>query len=286
MRFAAGALTRALSRGCSLSIQRSPQAVFLSPQRNSPVHAMLSSSVLLRCAPVATPSTSRSFVVSSPAQADKGCAAEVANAQPKGFYDMSNESLLMFCATGDFAARKERLLREIMAVDNISWADAQLVLNKIDEDNAKGMWFATLPYKAGLVTAVGAAAISIPMVFHLDTALWFNEHYVTTEVADDKDLETWLEVGSWTWGWNEPVLGTVSFVLLALQFARNQMINLGAKPYSQAVKAYRSKRLRKLYPQYHPLIITEFADADDYESGSFAKEPDTGYHVDHPKPWA
>ena len=111
MRFAAGALTRALSRGCSLSIQRSPQAVFLSPQRNSPVHAMLSSSVLLRCAPVATPSTSRSFVVSSPAQADKGCAAEVANAQPKGFYDMSNESLLMFCATGDFAARKERLLR-------------------------------------------------------------------------------------------------------------------------------------------------------------------------------
>ena len=102
MRFAAGALTRALSRGCSLSIQRSPQAVFLSPQRNSPVHAMLSSSVLLRCAPVATPSTSRSFVVSSPAQADKGCAAEVANAQPKGFYDMSNESLLMFCATGDF----------------------------------------------------------------------------------------------------------------------------------------------------------------------------------------
>lgn len=38
----------------------------------------------------------------------------------------------------------------------------------------------------------------------------FNEHYVTTDVADDKDLETWLEVGSWTWGWNEPVLGTVS----------------------------------------------------------------------------
>ena len=40
--------------------------------------------------------------------------------QPKGYYDMNNDALLLFCAAGDFAARKERLLREIMAVDNVS----------------------------------------------------------------------------------------------------------------------------------------------------------------------
>lgn len=33
---------------------------------------------------------------------------------------MSNEELMLFCASGDFAARKERLLRDIMAVDNVS----------------------------------------------------------------------------------------------------------------------------------------------------------------------
>ena len=162
----------------------------------------------------------------------------------------------------------------------------------------------------------------VPLVFDLDTALWFNERYVTTEVAPDEDLETcvpspicvcacththththvyeyiyykshptrtshvcplpihniciihiyiyihiiirtdeyicmyvscthththsliykyrWLEVGSWTWGWNEPVLGTVSFVLLAFQFARNQMVNLGTRPYTESMIAWRS----------------------------------------------
>ena len=29
---------------------------------------------------------------------------------------------MLFCATGDFAARKERLLRDIMAVDNVSFS--------------------------------------------------------------------------------------------------------------------------------------------------------------------
>lgn len=32
---------------------------------------------------------------------------------------MSNESLLLYCARGDFLARKERLLREIMSVDKV-----------------------------------------------------------------------------------------------------------------------------------------------------------------------
>ena len=61
----------------------------------------------------------------------------MAKLQAKGYYDMSNESLLLFCAKGDFAARKERLLREIMTVDGVSWHDAHLTLNKMDEDNTK-----------------------------------------------------------------------------------------------------------------------------------------------------
>ena len=42
-----------------------------------------------------------------------------------------------------------------------------------------------------------------------------------------------------------------------------------------------------MYKQYHPLIIAEFADADDYKAdGQFKEETDTGYHSDHAKTWA
>ena len=37
------------------------------------------------------------------------------------------------------------------------------------------------------------------------------------QVAKPEDLETILEVGSWTWGWMEPPLGQLSFFLLTLQ---------------------------------------------------------------------
>lgn len=52
----------------------------------------------------------------------------------------------------------------------------------------------TLPYKIGILSSVAMGVLSLPMVFHLDTCLWFNELAVTTDVPDDVDLETPLEV--------------------------------------------------------------------------------------------
>lgn len=51
---------------------------------------------------------------------------------------------------------------------------------EIVEVNRKGLWMATLPYKLGMMTAVTVAFGSIPMIFELNTVLWFNELYVTT----------------------------------------------------------------------------------------------------------
>jgi hypothetical protein len=50
---------------------------------------------------------------------------------------------------------------------------------------------------------------------------------VCADVPEAKDLETWLEVGGFAWNWMEPPLGTISFVLLCMQFARSQLQNLG-----------------------------------------------------------
>lgn len=60
--------------------------------------------------------------------------------------------------------------------------------------------------------------------------LWFNDAFVTFEEAGDGELDTWLEVGSWSWNWMEPTLGEASFFILCMQMTRNNMQNLGWKP--------------------------------------------------------
>merc|ERR1712216_524395 len=107
----------------------------------------------------------------------------------------------------------------------------------------EGMRLALIPYQVGLVSAGVSAVLSIPMVFSKPTALWFNHHYVTTDVPEPRDLETVLEAGSWTWNWMEPPLGTFSFVLLCLQFCRAQIKKMGKSPYSGMIQKWRADRL-------------------------------------------
>ena len=95
--------------------------------------------------------------------------------------------------------------------------------------------------------------------------------YVTADVPEPKDLETWLEVGAWTWNWMEPVLGTLSFVLLAFQFTRSQMLNLGKAPYSEFLIESRANRLSTRYPQYNPMVMKQFASSSKLGSSSSAK---------------
>lgn len=110
--------------------------------------------------------------------------------------------------------------------------------------------------------AVVAAVGSIPMIFELNTVLWFNELYVTTDVPEAKDLETPLEVGSFAWNWMEPPLGTISFFLLCMQYARAQMENLGVKPYTSWIKHRRAQRLINEFPRYNKEIMASFSEGD------------------------
>lgn len=50
---------------------------------------------------------------------------------------------------------------------------------KIVESNRSRLALITLPYKIGIVTAVSAGILSVPMVFQYDLVLWFNENCVT-----------------------------------------------------------------------------------------------------------
>jgi hypothetical protein len=144
----------------------------------------------------------------------------VAETLPNGFSEMDNVSLLVVAEMGNHSARIELLKRHIMSVDKVDYETANKTFQKIVAKSREGVFVQVLPYTIGIAVSLVSAVGSLPMVFDKTTALWFNHHFVTSEVPVASDLDTWLEVGSWTWNWNEPVIGTASFVLLCLQFSR------------------------------------------------------------------
>lgn len=88
--------------------------------------------------------------------------------------------------------------------------------------------------------------------------------HVYVDVPEERDLETPLEVGSFAWNWMEPPLGQVSFFLLCMQYARAQLENLGAKPYTQRFRANRADRLIREFPQYNASIVASFSEGDSF----------------------
>lgn len=145
---------------------------------------------------------------------------KVAHAMPVGMSEMSNEMLVTIAAMGHHEAHCEVLKRHVMSVDDVEYEKASNVYEEIAAKNRGAVNLAVYPYFIGIGAAMLGAFGSLPMVFDLNMAVWFNEFYVTTDIPEQKDLETMLEVGSWTWNWMEPPLGTFSFSLLCLQFAR------------------------------------------------------------------
>lgn len=180
---------------------------------------------------------------------------------PRTFSAMRHEQILQLCVEGSLEARREALTRNVMAVDGIEYDQAVKVVNQIARDNQQKFVFEYLPYHTGMGVALTGGIASFPLIFHKETVLWFNEHFVTADVPPVEDLETFWEVGSWSWGWMEPMIGQVSFVLLVLQFARSQAINLGLKPYGHFMLNSRGKRMVQKYNQYDPLFVQWFSES-------------------------
>lgn len=183
------------------------------------------------------------------------------------FSTMPHEQIILLSAEGVGGARREALIRNVMAVDNVEYDDASETVDKIAKVNRERMFLHALPYHAGFLSAGVAGVFSIPLVFHFDTVNAFNNAFVTADIPEQKDLETWLEVGSWSWAWMEPLIGQASFFLLAMQFARHQLKNLGLKPYSGHMRKWRADRLVRLYPNYNADLVSQFSEVDRYYHG-------------------
>jgi hypothetical protein len=137
----------------------------------------------------------------------------MAKAMPLSYRDMEN-------AMGQQDACREMLIRHIMAVDDVSHNVASWRFLEIEDKNHENMFLLGLPFQIGVGACLAAGLVSIPLVFHLPTVEYFNEHYVTAEHPPLKELETILEVGGWSWNWMEPILGTCTFALMCVQYMR------------------------------------------------------------------
>lgn len=178
---------------------------------------------------------------------------------PVEYSSYPNDALITLAASGDHDAHAEMLTRNIMAVDGVSWDEAQPRLQEIFALSTSGSSITFLPHKIGVVTAVVAGFATFPLCFDIDTALMFNKFMVTCEPPGAGDADTRLEVGMWSWGFMEPPLGQLSFFLLCLQFARAQMENMGAKRFTDVVLERRAKAVVAQYPQYSATVLKHFA---------------------------
>lgn len=178
---------------------------------------------------------------------------------PQAFRELSHEAIYVLAERGDHLASEERLRRNVMAVDGIDYSAAGKKMREIRASSVKYVGLATVPYKVGIAAALVTGVGSVPMVFEYNLASWFNDNFATEEVPPIEELQTVYEIGTWTWNWMEPILGTLSFTLLALQFSRNQMLNLDIRPYTGWVKKQRSRGLAKMYPNYNTHFIIDYA---------------------------
>lgn len=181
-----------------------------------------------------------------------------AKLMPIKYNQMTNETICNMASDSDGEAIKERLIRHVMTTDEVEWQAASESVEEIGDGSPSGA-LVFLPQKLGLMTAVTIGLASFPMCFHLDTALYFNEHFVTTDIPESEDLETWLEVGSWTWNWMEPPLGQASFFLLTLQFARAQMDNIGSKSFTERKKHSSAEKIADAFPDYERRLVVAYA---------------------------
>jgi len=185
---------------------------------------------------------------------------EEAKEMPRYVTELTGEQLLLLSEQGGHLdASRERLRREIMAIDNIEYTETTPIMLQI-ADTCKGEQLKLkTPYYVGIYTALVAGWASLPLVFHYKSASMFNDYFVTADPPEVGAYDTWLEVGSWSWGWMEPPLGTISFFLLCIQFAREQRMSIGGKAMDAIMEDKQAAHLAAQFGKYDGPALRQYA---------------------------
>merc|ERR1711924_265428 len=78
---------------------------------------------------------------------------------------------------------------------------------------------------------------------------------------EDPDIDemTVNQIGSWTWTWMEPMIGTATFVLLCCQFMRAQAVKMNMKSWGESFLQWRGDRLALRFADYDRSIVRAWA---------------------------
>jgi len=106
---------------------------------------------------------SLSYSTTSILSAGVGTKPTIAEAKecPGEFCEMDNTMIIKLSAEGIYEAIEERLIRDIMAKDEVDWDEAHVVFKSIANANTSGKSIQTLPQKLGVSTP--------QMMYHTDT---------------------------------------------------------------------------------------------------------------------
>merc|ERR1719440_537813 len=184
--------------------------------------------------------------------------AELVKLQPTHISEMGHNTLAHLALEGNHFAHRERMIREIMAIDNVSWEKAHDRLTEMDEYKERYYWFTTMPYRVGITVATFMGIASVFLVFEPNTAHWYGINIAGEDLPEDKeDVHdmTINQVGTWTWGWMEPMIGTATFVLLCAQFMKANIIKLNMKSWMELVETKKSDLLADKFPRYDRSIV-------------------------------
>lgn len=187
---------------------------------------------------------------------------QTAMLQPTHVSEMGHSTLAHLALQGNHFAHRERLIREVMSVDNISWDEAHQIIEEMDKYKERYYWFVTMPFRVGIVAATFLSIASCLLVFHPPTAHWYGVNIAGEELPDDKkhvDDMTINQVGSWTWNWMEPMIGTASFVLLCAQFMRGQFLKLQMKTFLEMMESRKATALARKFHQYDKSMVRTWA---------------------------
>jgi hypothetical protein len=181
--------------------------------------------------------------------------------QPTHICQLSHQTLAQLAVLGHHATHRERLLREIMCADGVTWHEAHKVLELIDEENRKLHRVQMLPFMLGVTGSMLLGVLSTLFVFVKPTALWYGRCVANEDLPESVEIDdmTNFQVGTWTWAWMEPMIGTASFVLICCQFIRISCKPLNMKTYMDLVLSYRAHRIAVKFPKYDRSMVRAYS---------------------------
>jgi len=201
-----------------------------------------------------------------------------ASKQPTHVSELGHDTLAELAMNHNHSATRERLLREIMCVEDVSWEEAHKTLDRLDEFNEKFYWYESLPFRIGITGAFVIAIGGTMMVFHRPVAVWYAVNVAGEAQPEDISNFTVNQVGTWTWSWMEPMIGTASLVLLCCQFARGQARSMCMKTYGEYILQWRANRLARHIDESHVAGHRKFPQYDRSMVRAWSKHmPRVGY---------